>query len=172
MAGFLGKIPQFLPSWTSSNARYRVIGTSTPVFDIGKHYQPDDVQDLLVRDVRTGDALASCFSEPNPGHQGSKSELSHSVVLMRGHGFTTVAASTEECILRAIYTQENATIQTTSLALNATHTRVAGSTNAEVHYLSEGETVAATSISQSAWSRAWTLWTREVQASNLYVYYE
>ncbi|KAK5055086.1 hypothetical protein LTR84_012834 [Exophiala bonariae] len=142
------------------------LGQSTPVFNIAEHYQSGDIQDLLIREVRLGEALASHFGK------GSKDEPLQAVVLMRGHGFTTVASSPEECIFRAIYTQDNAGIQTTSLALNAGLARSskASSTSIpEVHYLSDDEVAAATGMGQNAWTRAWSLWVREVQADPLYV---
>lgn len=133
------------------------------MFDIAEHYQSDDIQDLLIRDVRLGEALATNFGT------GSNKGPSQAVVLMRGHGFTTVAQSPEECIFRAIYTQDNAGIQTTSLALNASLPRNPQSGSIEVQYLSEDEVTSATAMGQSAWTRAWALWVREVQANNLYV---
>lgn len=136
------------------------------MFNIAEHYQSGDIQDLLIRDVRLGEALASHFSK------GPKRDSLQAVVLMRGHGFTTIASSPEECIFRAIYTQDNAGIQTTSLALNAGLPRSSESGNIDVQYLSEDEVSAATGMGQSAWTRAWSLWVREVQANSLYVLHE
>lgn len=91
---------------------------------------------------------------------------------MRGHGYTVVAGSMEECIFRAIYTKENAIIQTTSLGLNLAY-RGASSQRAEneaqVQYLRDDEIEGAGAISTSSGSRAWGLWVREVEASPLYV---
>ncbi|KEF52687.1 uncharacterized protein A1O9_11104 [Exophiala aquamarina CBS 119918] len=142
------------------------LGHSTPIFDIAKHYQSDDLQDLLIRNTRLGEALASHFSSSDTtGNQ----EAQQAVVLMRGHGFTTVAASPEECVFRAIYTQDNAAIQTTSLALNAGLPESARAESGGIHFLSETEVAATTDMGQSAWTRAWSLWVREVQANSLYV---
>jgi len=140
------------------------------VFDIAKHYQSDDLQDLLIRNIRLGEALASHFSSPDTANEpDAQRPPSQAVVLMRGHGFTTVASSPEECIFRAIYTQGNATIQTTSLALNAVLPEGARAENGGIRFLSEDEVVATTDMGQTAWTRAWALWVREVQANNLYV---
>lgn len=140
------------------------------MFDIAKHYQPDDLQDLLIRNIRLGEALASHFGSPDTtNEQEAQGPPGQAVVLMRGHGFTTVASSPEECIFRAIYTQDNAAIQTTSLALNATLPETARAENGGIQFLSENEVAATTDMGQSAWTRAWALWVREVQANNLYV---
>lgn len=146
------------------------LGNSTPVFDIAKHYHSDDVQDLLIGNVRLGEALASQFSSSGTiNNQESQGTPDQAVVLMRGHGFTTLASSPEECIFRAIYTQDNAAIQTTSLALSAVLSESARAGNGGIQYLSEEEVTATTGMGQNAWTRAWSLWTREVQANSLYV---
>ena len=133
------------------------LGTSTPVYDISKHYEADGVRDLLIRSVGLGTSLASCFA--------SGEGPDHAVVLMRGHGYTVVAPSIEECIFRAIYTKENAIIQTTSLGLSmAYHGSGKG-----IEYLRDDEIAGTTAISQTAWTRAWGLWVREVEALQLYV---
>ena len=87
---------------------------------------------------------------------------------MRGHGYTVVAPTIEECIFRAIYTKENAIIQTTSLGLRMAYHGRDGSV-AEIQYLHDDEITGTTAISQTGWSRAWGLWLREVEASHLYV---
>lgn len=140
------------------------------MFDIAKHYHSDDVQDLLIGNVRLGEALASQFSSSGTiNNQESQGTPDQAVVLMRGHGFTTLASSPEECIFRAIYTQDNAAIQTTSLALSAVLSESARAGNGGIQYLSEEEVTATTGMGQNAWTRAWSLWTREVQANSLYV---
>jgi hypothetical protein len=89
---------------------------------------------------------------------------------MRGHGFTVVASCIEECVFRAIYTKENAMIQTTSLLLNAAdHSGM--ETASGVRYLDEDETRATKLMGQGAWARAWGLWAREVEAAGLYASY-
>lgn len=140
------------------------------MFDIAKHYHSDDVQDLLIRNVRLGEALASQFSSSGTiSNQGTQGEPGQAVVLMRGHGFTTIASSPEECIFRAIYTQDNAAIQTTSLALSAALPESLRGGNDGIQYLSEEEVTATTNMGQNSWTRAWSLWIREVQANSLYV---
>ena len=87
---------------------------------------------------------------------------------MRGHGFTVVGSRIEECVFRAIYTKENATIQTTSLTLNAAYHR-RPETAPAVEYLSEEEMAGTLAMTQWGWTRAWGLWVREVEAAGLYI---
>ena len=125
---------------------------------------------MLVRSVRLGEALASCFSGWKPSGDGHLDGPDHSVVLMRGHGFTVMGSGVEECVFRAVYTKENAIMQTSRLTLNAAHHR--GSEMAQdVEYLSEEEMSATMAMTRWAWTRAWGLWVREVEAAGLYVNY-
>jgi ribulose-5-phosphate 4-epimerase/fuculose-1-phosphate aldolase len=142
-----------------------LIGTSTPVYDIAKHYQPSDIRDLLIRNTALGESLASCFSSKAPT---SEDQPEHSVVLMRGHGYTVAGSSIEECVFRAIYTKENAVIQTTSLLLRTAYPG-GGDAAPSLQYLHDDEITGTTGISVSGWGRAWDLWTREVEAAPLYV---
>ena len=58
------------------------LGTDTPVFDIGELYEDGNRKDKLVRNTRSGAALAEHFA---PVHV---EQPVRAVVLMRGHGFT------------------------------------------------------------------------------------
>lgn len=123
------------------------LGTSTPIFDIGEYYQSADRKDMLVSNTRFGAALALHFGTSDP---------MHAVVLMRGHGFTVQGSSIMEAVLRAVYTQQNASIQTTSLLTRAAH--FGPQANAEqggVHYLSEEETKGATEMTKWSAARPW-----------------
>jgi hypothetical protein len=62
---------------------------------------------------------------------------------MRGRGYTVAARSIEECVFRAIYTRENATIQTASLGLSAAY-RGTGDSPTEIQYLRDDEIEGAT----------------------------
>lgn len=73
-----------------------------PVFEI-RDVAGDDNK-MLVTENRTGAALAAMLGQ-------------RSVVLMRGHGMSVVAKSVKDVVLRAIYTQLNARIETTSLRM-------------------------------------------------------
>ncbi len=76
--------------------------TPAPVFEI-RDVLGDDNQ-ILVTEPRTGAALAQTLGD-------------RAVVLMRGHGMTVVGSSVKSAVLRAIYTQVNARIETTALLL-------------------------------------------------------
>jgi HCOMODA/2-hydroxy-3-carboxy-muconic semialdehyde decarboxylase len=73
-----------------------------PVFEIRDAVGEDNK--MLVTENRTGAALAAILGQ-------------RSVVLMRGHGMSVVAASVKEVVLRAIYTQLTARIETTALRM-------------------------------------------------------
>jgi ribulose-5-phosphate 4-epimerase/fuculose-1-phosphate aldolase len=142
------------------------LGPSTPVYDISEHYQGDNVRDILIRDAALGHSLAACFAGPE---SSASSEPHHAVSLMRGHGYTVVAPTLEECIFRAIYTKVNAIILTTSLGLSAAFHGAGGGSGHGIEYVRDDELVGTKAISQTAWARAWGLWLREVEASQLYV---
>jgi HCOMODA/2-hydroxy-3-carboxy-muconic semialdehyde decarboxylase len=83
---------------------------------------------------------------------------------MRGHGYTVAGSSLEDAIYRAVYAKENAAIQTTSLGL----AHFSGGKDTEVQYLRDDELEDTEAMVQTAWSRAWGLWRREVEATELY----
>ena len=86
---------------------------------------------------------------------------------MRGHGFTIVGSRIEEAILRAVYMQDNAEVQTTSLLLTAAGTHGLSSSS-EIQYLSEQEAAGTSGMTQWAWERAWALWVKEIAAVSIY----
>lgn len=143
------------------------LGSSTPVYDIGRHYEAGDRRDMLVRNMKLGAALASHFDAESAGSE----QPGHAVVLMRGHGFTVQAPSIMDVCLRAIYTQQNASIQTTALLTRAAHfgARQDQAVSAGPAYLSEEESDGATEMTLRSASRPWRLWLREVEAQGLYV---
>ena len=122
----------------------------TPVFDIAKYFQDDDLQDMLVRNQHLGDALAGYFANGN------------NVTLMRGHGFAAVGESIETAVFRAIYTAKNAGIQSVALSM------MGGGGDGEIKYLSEQEARDSTAMGIWSVSRPWELWAREVDRSGLY----
>lgn len=142
------------------------LGVDTPVFDIGRYYEPGDRRDMLVKTTKFGAALASDFG------QGVHAE--HAVVLMRGHGFTVQGKSIVDVVLRAVYTQQNAGIQTTALLTRAAYFGGAQQDTNDayrsgVQYLSEEETEGSTEMTERSAARPWRLWLREVEAQGLYV---
>lgn len=118
-------------------------------------------------------------------HADAPDQPDHNVVLMRGHGFTTTGSSIGQAVYQSIYTQTAAKVQTTALMLKTAHTgstlegKVDGQSGnfkqanakpvGELHHLSAKEAADAQSMSHSLMSRAWQLWEREVQVSQLYV---
>jgi ribulose-5-phosphate 4-epimerase/fuculose-1-phosphate aldolase len=86
---------------------------------------------------------------------------------MRGHGFTAVGESIEETVFRAIYTAENATIQTTAMTISAT-ARGSKCQDKDVYYLQDSELHDTTEMTKWSVMRPWGLWVREVEANGLY----
>jgi ribulose-5-phosphate 4-epimerase/fuculose-1-phosphate aldolase len=119
---------------------------------------------MLIRNTHLGNALASHFADSE-----SATLPDYAVVLMRGHGLTVIAPTIQDCVLRAVYTQKNASIQTTSLLTNAAYFGSSGASHAEIQYLSEEESTAATEMTRWSAMRPWGLWLREVEAAGLYV---
>ncbi|KAI1611867.1 class II aldolase and Adducin N-terminal domain-containing protein [Exophiala viscosa] len=136
------------------------LGTSVPVWDFADAQQPDDISDLLVRNTHLGSSLAATFGTSD-SKDGSPQ---HVVALMRGHGLTVLAAGIQDCVMRAIYTQKNAAIQTTALSMRAADS----SATAPIKYLSQKEVADTTSWIKTSAHRPWGLWLREVEACGLY----
>lgn len=104
------------------------------------HYDIRDASgntDLLVRNSELGKYLATALGP-------------HSCVLMRGHGSTTVGASIEQVVYRAIYAEVNARLQSQALGLGA------------VNYLSEEEAQLAAAAIDGQIGRCWDLWQRRI----------
>jgi len=140
------------------------LGPKVPVFEIADAYRKTDTQDMLVRNIHLGAALAAEFSDDKSS--SNTAEPDHAVVLMRGHGLTVVAPSIEDCVLRAVYTQKNAMIQTTALTTLAGHR---GGDASGIRYLSETEAKAAEDMTKWSAMRPWKLWLREVESADMYV---
>ena len=143
------------------------LGSEAPVWDIKEVYSDDDIKDLLVRNPRLGSSLAASLSREEGDGDAETGRPDHPVVLMRGHGFTLVAEDIEGCVLRAIYTQKNALIQSAALTTRAAYGEQL--TRHDVKYLNEDELAPAAEITKWSAQRPWDLWLREVGACNLYV---
>ncbi|KAF2192212.1 hypothetical protein K469DRAFT_620246 [Zopfia rhizophila CBS 207.26] len=179
------------------------LGNTVPVWDISSHYSSGSNHDLLVRDTKLGASLSVAFkpatsagfiyskvrsalpsqiggATPEPSH-----EPDHSVVLMQGHGFTTVAHGIEEAVYQAIYTKEAAKTQTTALTIrNAYFGHVVEGkidvegggkikpakvkAEGELKYLKDNEAHDAWEANLGTISRPWRLWCREVEVNPLY----
>lgn len=108
------------------------------------------------------------------------------MVLLQGHGFTTVAHGIEEAVYQAIYTKEAAKAQTTALTIQNAHSGYAlegkidveaggriksgkAKTDAgDLKYLSDRESHDAWEAMSGTLARPWTLWCREVEVNPLY----
>ncbi|KAF4944290.1 hypothetical protein FSARC_14711 [Fusarium sarcochroum] len=145
------------------------LGTSVPVFDISKHYADEDIRDLLIRNTRLGAALACCFTHGSVYSNGSGEvqEPSQPVTLMRGHGYTVCGNRIEESVLRAIYTKENAAIQTNTLLSHAAFHGASLGPPA-IDYIHEDEVAASTEMTRWSFERPWNLWLKEVELAGLY----
>ncbi|MCK6210776.1 class II aldolase/adducin family protein [Georgenia sp. EYE_87] len=112
------------------------LADAVPVFEIRDHLGEDS--DLLIRDARTGAALADALGP-------------HAVVLMRGHGSVAVGDSLPDAVFRAVYAEVNAGIQAAATQLGA------------VTYLTPQEGAAAWRTNSSQVVRAWDVWREEVR---------
>jgi ribulose-5-phosphate 4-epimerase/fuculose-1-phosphate aldolase len=114
----------------------------------------------LISSPAKGAVLASHFGtdEANP------SQPAHTVVLMRGHGYVTVAGTVPEAVLRAYYTMVNARIQYYAIGL----ADLGGSGVSDVRYLSAQERRDTGVVNAVYALRPWELWTREVETAPLY----
>ena len=88
----------------------------------------------------------------------------HSVVLMRGHGYTSLAPSLEILVHHAIYMRSNARIQSRASALACE----SGKGKNRIAFLTAEEAKASSSLAENSWERAWALWEREVKVNPLY----
>jgi len=130
--------PAVLPFTVSRRARLQPIchmsgflGAGAPLFEI--RAAAGDGSDLLVRDDRLGRALADSLGNA-------------SLVLMRGHGSTTVAPSLKLAVYRAVYAEVNARIQAQAMQLG------------EPEYLTPQEAAAAMASTEGQVERPWALW--------------
>lgn len=153
---------------------------------------------MLVSNAHLGSALATQFSKAGSyaasiGAAGAalvsqftKAEISdsqdlqpdYSVVLMRGHGFTTIGTNIPETVYRAVYAQQNANVQTTSLLIRNAHLNAQERGKKEeeknatadkgLHVLSDQEAGACLAMNERSCERAWELWVREVEVSSMY----
>lgn len=97
--------------------------------------------DLLIRDNRLGDALARVLSDAP-------------VVLMRGHGVTTVGRDVQQAVFRAVYTEWNASIQAQTMMLG------------HPIYMTREEANAAAAANDGQIMRAWDYWAMQAEAAH------
>jgi len=112
-------------------------------------------------------------------------EPDNAVVLLQGHGFTTVAHGIEEAVYQAIYTKEAAKAQTIALTIHNSHfghtvegkVDIEGGgkiksakvkTEGDIKFLKDNEAHDAWESLQGTIDRPWRLWCREVEVNPLY----
>lgn len=138
-------------------------GKNIPNFDIAEFYTASDVRDLLIRNQRLGEQLAKSFAFDDEGPK-------HPVVLMRGHGLTIVGNSIKQSVFRAIYTAENAKVQTIAMSLQAAaSSRQAEPNVTTMRYLDDTELSATAEMTDWSSQRPWMLWIKEIELNGLYV---
>lgn len=133
-----------------------------PVRDPAPLYTDSDRQDMLVNTVKLGASLAETFGR-------EAEDVERNVVLMKRHGYTTVGKDIATVCYRAIYTLTNAGVQTNAMLLQ-TAAKAAGLTESgTVDGLSERHARDCQTMTEATQDKAWRLWSREVEASPLYV---
>jgi len=107
------------------------LGSATPIFEIREAGGP--ATDMLIRDRKLGAALARALGAAP-------------FALMRGHGSVAVGATLKQVVLRAIYAEVNARLQSEALRLGA------------INYLNDAEAANAARTIDSVIDRPWDLW--------------
>lgn len=88
---------------------------------------------------------------------------------MRGHGFTVAGGSLEESVFRAIYTAENARVQTASLTLQSAAGTAPLKHGESLYFLDDSELLDTNQMTQWSVMRPWSLWVKEVEVDGLYI---
>lgn len=135
--------PTVVPFSVVKNVTFRPVchmsgflGKGAPIFEIRE--TAGDASDHLIRSNELGEALAKSLGES-------------SLVLMRGHGSTTVGPSLKHAVYRAVYAEINAQLQTGAMRLG------------EVTYLTEAEAETACRNIETQVARPWALWKSLIQ---------
>jgi len=110
------------------------LGSGPSVFDIRRKFGNTD---MLVRNRAQGLALARILGND-------------SIALMRGHGYVAVAASMPVAVYRAIFTERNALLQQSALAMGGA-----------VRFLNDEEAVLAEASVRGTITRPWELWRKK-----------
>ena len=108
-----------------------LLRSGAPVFEIRDYLGENS--NMLVGDKKLGEAVAKTLG-------------SHTVVLMRGHGFTVVGGSLKEAVYNAINTLISARVQLNAIRLG------------NLTYLTEGEAAATSKIHKTVLDRNWEVW--------------
>jgi ribulose-5-phosphate 4-epimerase/fuculose-1-phosphate aldolase len=128
--------------FTVTNVRLRPIWhMSAFLADGSATFDTHDISgdtDLLIKTPDLGRALAASLG-------------ARSVGLLRGHGSVTVGRSVREAVYRAVYTEENAKLQSEAMRMG------------EVKFLTDGEAALMQRYMQPDVRRPWELWVRELE---------
>ncbi|KAJ5609955.1 hypothetical protein N7510_006674 [Penicillium lagena] len=132
------------------------LGTAVPIWDAASVYKdhPADNQDMLVKNVKLGSALARSLGCNGGQAMGIPK---HPVVLMRGHGFVATAQSLEMVIFNSIYTAQNARVQREAISLGT-----------EIQVFNEREAHDTGSTTGQGAVKPWPLWVNEVSNESIY----
>jgi ribulose-5-phosphate 4-epimerase/fuculose-1-phosphate aldolase len=135
------------------------LGSGVPVWDFDSVYSDADQQDMLVRNAKLGASLAKSLRSQveTQNGDGAKGVVQNVVALMRGHGMVVVAESIEMCVLRAIYTSQNAKTLQAAMGLGG-----------DVKVLSKREAEDTANTTGMGAVKPWPLWKREVEGAGLY----
>jgi ribulose-5-phosphate 4-epimerase/fuculose-1-phosphate aldolase len=112
------------------------LGAQVPVFEIRD--AAGDNTDLLIRNQALGKALAKDLGD-------------NAVALLRGHGNVVVGFSIQQVVFRAIYTENNAKLQSDAMR------------QGNVNFLSDGEVEATSRMNDEHLDRPWEVWKRRAQ---------
>jgi ribulose-5-phosphate 4-epimerase/fuculose-1-phosphate aldolase len=107
------------------------IARGAPVFEIRD--TAGKATDLLIRDACLGASLAATLG-------------SAAIVLMRGHGATTVGPNVRQAVYRSMYAEQNAQIQLSAAGVG------------KLEYLTAAEALAAEATVEAQIDRPWRLW--------------
>ena len=115
------------------------LGAQVPVFEI--RHAAGDATDLLIRNQALGQALAAQLGDS-------------AVALMRGHGNVVVGRSIQQVVFRAIYTENNARLQSEAMRLG------------EINFLTPEEARATSDMNDQHLDRPWQMWKQRVRAAH------
>ena len=140
-----------------------------PVWDITPLYaeEPEHQQDMLVNQARFGEGLADAFAESSGGNSSANSPT-HTVVLMKRHGYATWGSDIPTAVDRTLYTLTNAGVQTNAMAIQAAAKEAGVVQNASISGLSRRPADDCRKMNERTQDRAWQLWEREVEVNPLY----
>jgi len=144
-----------------------MVGTHVPIHDLSPLYRTNETQNLLVNTVPFGSSLASSFSTSK-----SATTPDHSVVLMANHGFTAVGTNIKQTVFRAVYTHQNARVQSDALIIRSAHQATSGGPSirgGKLRYLNTEQAAGGLSLGEATQERPWELWARQVETALLYV---